>query len=138
LPGWLVVISRRHIVELGQLTAAEAIELGLLLQRTSAALRTVVGCTKTYIALFAEQAGFEHLHIHIVPRMADFDKHHLGAGVFEFLKRPENEWVPAQTRDRLALELGEALNSPRFEARDAGSIAVDLEGEPAAVRLDDQ
>jgi len=110
LPGWLVVISTRHIVELAELSADEATELGFLLQRTSVALRTVIGCKKTYIAQFGEQSGFEHLHVHIVPRMEDFDKHHLGAGVFEFLKRPETVWVSVQTRDRLALELAEVLH----------------------------
>jgi diadenosine tetraphosphate (Ap4A) HIT family hydrolase len=110
LPGWLVVISTRHIVGLAELSAGEAAELGLLLRRASSALQTVIGCKRTYIVLFCEQSGFEHLHVHVVPRMANFDQRHLGSGVFDFLKRPETEWVSANTRDQLALELAEALH----------------------------
>jgi diadenosine tetraphosphate (Ap4A) HIT family hydrolase len=112
LAGWLVVISRRHVVELADLTSEEAAELGQILRRASAALRATTGCAKTYIVLFGEQPGFEHLHVHIVPRMADFDQQHLGAGVFEFLKRPEREWVSADSRDRLAAVLVGAFAGP--------------------------
>jgi hypothetical protein len=91
LPGWLVLISRRHVLDLAELTEEESTELGQLLRQASGALGVVVGCIKTYVMFFAEQPGFEHLHIHLVPRMPNFDKHHLGSGVFDFLKRPESE-----------------------------------------------
>jgi diadenosine tetraphosphate (Ap4A) HIT family hydrolase len=113
LAGWLVVISLRHVVELAELTGEEAAELGRILQQASAALRAVTGCVKTYIVLFGEQPGFEHLHVHVVPRMADFDKQHLGTGVLEFLKRPEKEWVSAESRDCLAAVLIEAFDLSR-------------------------
>jgi diadenosine tetraphosphate (Ap4A) HIT family hydrolase len=109
LPGWLVIISLRHVVDLAQLTDDEATELGRILRQTSAALGVVTGCVKTYTMAFGEQPGFEHLHIHVVPRMADFEKRHLGSGVFEFLKRPESEWVSAEARDRLAVGLAAIL-----------------------------
>jgi diadenosine tetraphosphate (Ap4A) HIT family hydrolase len=109
LPGWLVLIARRHLLTLGELSGPEAIELGRLLSATSAALCAVTGCPKTYVVMFAEQPGFEHIHFHLVPRMADFDQAHRGSGVFEFLKRPESEWVSAQERDRLAMAIAEAM-----------------------------
>lgn len=110
LPGWLVLISLRHVLDLAHLNHAEAAELGLILQQTSEALRVVTGCLKTYVMLFGEQPGFEHLHVHVVPRMADFEKRQLGSGVFEFLKQPEREWVPAEARDRLSVALAEVLD----------------------------
>jgi diadenosine tetraphosphate (Ap4A) HIT family hydrolase len=110
LPGWLVVISLRHVVDLAQLEDEEATELGLILRQSSAALGEMTGCLKTYVMSFGEQPGFEHLHVHMVPRMADFEKRHLGSGVFEFLKRPECEWVPAEARDRLAVALAEVFD----------------------------
>jgi diadenosine tetraphosphate (Ap4A) HIT family hydrolase len=71
LPGWLVLIARRHIEAIAELTAPEAVELGLLIQRVSHALQVTTGCVKTYVCQFAEAAEQPHVHFHIVPRMAD-------------------------------------------------------------------
>ena len=57
LPGWLVVVPRRHVVALDELTAEEAADLGPLLRDLTAALRAVLECSKTYVALFAEAEG---------------------------------------------------------------------------------
>ncbi len=106
LPGWLCVIARRHRTQLADLTPPEALELGLLLRAASLALRSAVGCAKTYVVLFAEKEGFAHIHFHVVPRAADLDPAHRGTGVFELLNRPESEWVPEDERDRLAALIG--------------------------------
>jgi hypothetical protein len=90
-----------------------------MLQQTTIALQKVVGCATTYVAAFGEKPGFEHLHVHVVPRMSDFDPQHLGTGVFEFLRRPETEWVAADTRDVLALALREAFPRSGQARRDA-------------------
>src|SRR5439155_13960934 len=68
LPGWLCVVSRRHITTLSELSAAEAEALGPLLKRLSDALERVTGALKCYVMFFAEAPGFEHLHIHVAPR----------------------------------------------------------------------
>ena len=67
LPGWLVLVPRRHTVALDDLTADEAADLGPLLRAVSSALRDVVRCRKTYVVLFAEAEGFQHIHFHIIP-----------------------------------------------------------------------
>ena len=46
LPGWLVVLPRRHVTALDQLTAQEAADLGPLLRALTAALREVLGCSR--------------------------------------------------------------------------------------------
>jgi diadenosine tetraphosphate (Ap4A) HIT family hydrolase len=51
LPGWLVVISRRHVLGLAELTSGEAIDLGQILRAGSAALEIVVGGAKTYVVM---------------------------------------------------------------------------------------
>ena len=56
-PGWLVVLPRRHVLALDELSYAEAAALGPLLRAVTAALREVTGCAKTYVALFAEAEG---------------------------------------------------------------------------------
>lgn len=109
LPGWLVLISRRHVVSPGELNEAEAVELGQLIRAASAALSDVVGCDKTYVVMFGEKPGFEHLHFHIVPRMADLDEPRRGSGIFAHLKAPESEWVPDSERDRIGLLVGRRI-----------------------------
>ena len=105
LPGWLVAVSLRHVTSVAALAPAEAAALGTLVRAASVALQAATGCAKTYAMLFAEKEGFAHLHVHVVPRMLDFDESVVGPRVFAFLGRPESEVVPAVERDRLALEL---------------------------------
>jgi diadenosine tetraphosphate (Ap4A) HIT family hydrolase len=111
LPGWLVVVPTRHVTALEDLTAEEVEPLGPLLRRCSLALRSTTGSLKSYLMFFAEAAGFEHLHIHVVPRPADLTPAQLGPGVFDFLARPEPEWVSETERDQLALDLRRAMRS---------------------------
>src|SRR5205823_1613339 len=94
---------------LGELTPAEAADLGQVLRAGSAALGEVVGCAKTYVVLYAEVPGFDHLHVHLVPRRPDLDPSYRGSGVFQLLKRPEREWVPAEERDRLGAAIDAAI-----------------------------
>ncbi|MFF2641801.1 HIT family protein [Streptomyces niveus] len=102
LPGWLVLLPRRHVAAVHDLTDAEAAALGVWQVKLSQALRTVTGCAKTYVVQFAEAEGFAHVHFHIVPRMADLQPEHRGPGVFELLRRPEQERVTADQADQLA------------------------------------
>ncbi len=109
LPGWVVVLPKRHITSLAELTPAEAAALGPLLRRLSAALAEVTGCVKTYVALFAEAEGFEHLHFHVVPRVPDLPADRQGPGVFGYLAKEESDWLPEAERDRLAVHLAAEL-----------------------------
>ncbi len=68
--------------------------LGLLARKASIALQAVTGCTKTYLMLFAEAEGFGHLHVHVVPRMPDFEPEVLGPRVFAYLTDDESSWIP--------------------------------------------
>ncbi|MFE0580960.1 MULTISPECIES: HIT family protein [unclassified Streptomyces] len=110
LPGWLVLLPRRHVLTVHDLTAAEASSLGVWQVRLSRALRSVTGCAKTYVVQFAEAEGFAHVHFHIVPRTADLPPEHRGPGVFELLRRPEHERVTTGQADRMALSLRDRLN----------------------------
>ena len=71
LPGWLVLIVRRHIESLDELTDLEAVELGRLIHRTSVALKEITGCLKTDVLQFAESPQRPHVHFHVIPRMTD-------------------------------------------------------------------
>ncbi|MGH7691159.1 MAG: HIT family protein [Candidatus Dormibacteria bacterium] len=112
LLGWLVVLPLRHVESFHELSQDEAQALGDLLRRVSAALIAVLECTKTYAVMFAEAPGFEHLHVHIIPRPRDLPDELQGCKIFDYLKRPEAEWVSQRERERLALALREAAVSP--------------------------
>ncbi|MEU1535035.1 HIT family protein [Streptomyces fagopyri] len=103
--GWLVLLPRRHVTAVHDLTDAEASALGVWQVRLSRALRSVTGCVKTYVVQFAEAEGFAHVHFHIVPRRADLRPEHRGPRVFELLRRPEQERLTADQADRWALSL---------------------------------
>ena len=96
LPGWLVILPRRHVTALDELD--------------DAALRQVVGCTKTYSALFAEAEGFAHLHVHLVPRMPDQPVDRRGPAVFGYLA--DDDRVSVDEMDRIAREVGALVTLP--------------------------
>ncbi len=105
LPGWLVLVARRHVTAIEELTDEEAAELGVLLRRTSAALREVTGCVKTYVCQFAEQAEHPHVHFHVIPRMVDQPAERRGPRVFGYLGVPEEERVSEALLHDLAVKI---------------------------------
>ncbi len=111
LPGWLVLVARRHITAVDELTEAEAIELGQLIRRTSAALKEVTGCIKTYVIQFAEKAEHPHVHFHIIPRMADQPEERTGTLIFGYLGVPEEERVSQDVMNGIAVKVREILQA---------------------------
>lgn len=112
LPGWLVLVVRRHIESIDDLTDEEAVELGRLMRQTSIALKEITGCLKTYVIQFAEAAEHPHVHFHIVPRQADMPEDRRSVQVFNYLGVPESERVSEASMNDIARELQRIL--PRF------------------------
>ena len=69
--GWTVLVLRRHVEAIDELSAEESADLGALLQQVSRALKLNTGCIKTYVMQFAEAASHPHVHFHVAPRMPD-------------------------------------------------------------------
>jgi diadenosine tetraphosphate (Ap4A) HIT family hydrolase len=111
LPGWLVLVARRHITAVDELTDAEAIELGQLIHRTSIALKEVTGCVKTYVIQFAERVDHSHVHFHIIPRMADQPENRHGTQIFGYLGVPEEERVSQETMNAIGVKVQERLKA---------------------------
>lgn len=109
LPGWLVLVARRHIAAIDELTDEEALELGLLLRRVSLALKAATGCVKTYVMQFAEMAEHSHVHFHVVARMAGQPENRRGAQIFGYLNVPEAERVSAEKMNEIALKVRKFL-----------------------------
>jgi diadenosine tetraphosphate (Ap4A) HIT family hydrolase len=111
LPGWLVVVPKRHVVALDELTPEEAADLGPLLTDVTAALREVVGCEKTYVALFAEAEGFQHVHFHVVPRHADLDAAFRGPSIFGLMSGDPARHVPDSVMDEIGTSISRVLRT---------------------------
>ena len=105
LPGWLVVIAKRHVASFAELTDEEALSFGPFLHRVSKALQGATGAVKTYTILFAEHPEHPHVHFHVVPRMTDLPEDKKGTGIFSYLGVPETETVPLEARNALAAKL---------------------------------
>lgn len=110
LPGWTVLVARRHIEAIADLSPEESVELGRLITATSQALHDVTRCLKTYIIQFAEAAEHPHVHVHVVPRMADQPLDRAGPKIFGYLGVPESQRVPEQTMNQIAQAMRAALS----------------------------
>jgi len=124
LPGWLVLVARRHIESIDALTEDEAMELGQLLRRVSLALREVTGCVKTYVMQFAEQAEHPHVHFHVVPRLADQPEDRRGPQVFGYLGVSDEDRVPEKTLLALAAQIRSILRPDSLNAQ-SGTLDAD-------------
>ena len=109
LPGWLVLVARRHITAIDELTEEEAVELGMLLRRVSRALKEITGCLKTYVIQFAEMAEHPHVHFHVVPRMADQPENRRGTAIFGYLGVAEGERVSEERMNEIAVSVRKIL-----------------------------
>lgn len=111
LPGWLVVVPQRHVTALDELTSDEAADLGPLLRTVTAAMKGVLGCAKTYVALFAEAEGFAHVHFHVIPRNADLPADLRGPRIFGLLGGDAGQHVPEPAMDDVATSLASAMGT---------------------------
>ncbi|MEJ2212170.1 MAG: HIT family protein [Anaerolineae bacterium] len=109
LPGWLVLVARRHMAAIHEMTAEEAQELGPLIRKVSIALQAATGCLKTYVIQFAEAAEHPHVHFHIIPRMADQPAERRSTQIFRYLGVPEEERVSEETMNRIADQVRDSL-----------------------------
>ena len=102
LPGWLVLVTRRHIAAIDEMNEAEAAELGPLIQKTSVGLKVAVDCAKTYVIQFAEKAEHPHVHFHIIPRMADMPDERKGPNVFGYKPTEDESAVSDKEKNWIA------------------------------------
>ncbi|MCF0096976.1 HIT family protein [Micromonospora sp. MH99] len=110
LPGWLVLVPRRHVTAIAALSDAEAASLGTWQVRLSRALHAVTGCAKTYVIQLAEKEGFAHVHFHVVPRMPDLPDDRRGPRVFGYLNAAEGDRLDQARQDDIAAALRAQLD----------------------------
>lgn len=102
LPGWMLLIPRRHVLSLAELDDAEVAELGPLLRAASQVHTAEFGAEKTYVMQFAE--GVPHAHFSLVPRRPDLPTDRRGAAVSAYnavdtpLGEPERDELARRMR----------------------------------------
>ena len=108
--GWLVLVLKRHAAALHELTDAEFEELGPLQGKVARVLARALDCGKEYAICFAEAEGFNHVHIHMVPRPHDLPDELRGPRIFAMLKVGEEGAVPREDIARFCEELHEEFS----------------------------
>jgi diadenosine tetraphosphate (Ap4A) HIT family hydrolase len=81
VPGWMMMISRRHVPGPAHFDDAEARAFGPALRHFERVLEQVTGALRVYTAAMGESSP--HFHAHMVPRTAVMPKDAKGWGVFD-------------------------------------------------------
>jgi diadenosine tetraphosphate (Ap4A) HIT family hydrolase len=118
IEGWLLLVARRHVTSMADLTEAEAAELGPLLRRVSRALRASVDCAKTYVVEFSEHPDHRHVHVHVIPRSPELPDDQVGPGIFRNLGVDEDRRVPEERMNEIAGMVLKHLPVPSGDAPD--------------------
>lgn len=107
--GWLVVLPKRHIEALHELTKEEFLELAEIEYKLVQVIHTDNSIQKEYMMCFAEGQGFHHVHIHVVPRPIDLPAEFKGPRVFALLAVDEEHAIAAQELTRFCEEFTRKL-----------------------------
>jgi diadenosine tetraphosphate (Ap4A) HIT family hydrolase len=81
VPGWMMMISRRHVPGPAHFDDAEARSFGFALRHFQRVLEQVTGALRVYTAAMGESSP--HFHAHMVPRTATMPKDARGWAVFD-------------------------------------------------------
>jgi|GEM_PF-927376 len=98
--GWLVIVSKRHIKSIHELTHEEFEEFGSVLERTSKLLaQSIPSCERIYSMSLGEAPGFSHLHYHTIAVPYSLPPELRGAKIFSLLKEPEKAVPPKEIKE---------------------------------------
>ncbi len=107
LRGWLVIILKRHIEALHELSQDEATELAVIQTKFTKILRQELNTQKEYFLCFAEKEGFNHIHFHLVSILENLPEKYRGANIFSVNKEIT---VPEETIKELSEKLQRISN----------------------------
>lgn len=109
VPGWMMMISRRHVGGPAHFNDEEARAFGLALRHFERVLEQVTGALRVYTVAMGESSP--HFHAHMVPRTPTMPKDAKGWQVFDLersAKAGEHSVDDAEVR-RVAAAYGRAL-----------------------------
>ncbi len=81
VPGWMMMVSRRHVAGPAHFSDEEALSFGSSLRHFGRVLEEVTGALRIYTAAMGESSP--HFHAHMVPRTPTMPKDAKGWGVFD-------------------------------------------------------
>jgi diadenosine tetraphosphate (Ap4A) HIT family hydrolase len=81
VPGWMMMVSRRHVGGPAHFNDEEARSFGPSLRHFERVLEEVTGALRIYTAAMGESSP--HFHAHMVPRLPTMPKDAKGWGVFD-------------------------------------------------------
>ncbi len=93
--GWLVIVLKRHLEALHDLSPEEFAELASLQSQATRSLFEELNCQKEYISCYGEAEGFSHIHFHVFAKPADLLEELKGGKSFNLLKVSREEAIPA-------------------------------------------
>ena len=96
LKGWLVIVLKRHVGTLHELTREEFIELGELQALAVRMLHEELDCAKEYVACFAEAEHFQHIHFHIIAKPRGLSDEFKGTKIYALIDVTEAEALPRE------------------------------------------
>src|SRR5712691_6334490 len=92
--GWLVIVLKRHAEALHDLSREEFAELAEIQYKLARVMRQDARVEKEYTMCFAEAPGFNHIHIHFVPKPENLPARLKGPAIFAMLKVTKAHPVP--------------------------------------------
>ena len=87
--GYLILETRRHAGDLGDLTDSEAQKVGLWLSRISRDLRLALGAEHVYAFVLGDHVP--QFHVHIVPRYPGTPQQYYGTRVADWPDAPRGD-----------------------------------------------
>ncbi len=66
LLGWLVILPKRHVEAIHELTDLENREFGRIYPKVIEALHRITKSKKEYVFQIAKGSGFKHVHYHVI------------------------------------------------------------------------
>ncbi|PKL36748.1 hypothetical protein CVV38_02505 [Candidatus Peregrinibacteria bacterium HGW-Peregrinibacteria-1] len=105
LKGWLVIVTKRHVETLHELTKQEFAELGEICERTTKILHEALNCEKEYSMCLAEVEHFQHIHFHIIPKPHDLPAELKGSKIFAMLKVEESDAIARHDIEQFCINL---------------------------------
>lgn len=92
VPGWLMLISQRHVPGPGHFDDREAGSFGPTLRHLARRLEEVTGALRIYTAAMGE--SHPHFHCHLVPRYAEMPKGAKAWAVFDLQRAASAGEIP--------------------------------------------
>ena len=95
--GWLVIVLKRHAEALHELSREEFAELAEIQYKLAQVMRRDTSVEKEYMMCFSEAPGFNHIHVHFVPRPKNLPAELKGPDIFALLRVDEAHAVLPDT-----------------------------------------